>query len=87
LRVVVCIVVLLAAHDLLALFASLGLQSRLWRSAATRWRDRASSSPHPPWLPVPAATKPVLIMNLKSGGGKAEQFKLDDESLRAASSR
>ena len=30
-------------------------------------------------MPVPPATQPVLIMNLKSGGGKAEKFKLADE--------
>ena len=29
--------------------------------------------------PVPAATRGVLIMNLKSGGGKAERFHLADE--------
>ena len=32
-----------------------------------------------PGTPVPAATHPVLIMNLKSGGGKAERFHLVDE--------
>jgi diacylglycerol kinase family enzyme len=43
-------------------------------------RDRASLISAPtPGVPVPAATHPVLIMNLKSGGGKAEKFKLADE--------
>ena len=32
-----------------------------------------------PGTPVPAAQRGVLIMNLKSGGGKAERFHLDDE--------
>jgi diacylglycerol kinase family enzyme len=32
--------------------------------------------------PVPAATNGVLIMNLKSGGGKAERFHLADECRR-----
>ena len=32
--------------------------------------------------PVPAATRGVLFMNLKSGGGKAEQFHLVDECTR-----
>jgi diacylglycerol kinase family enzyme len=32
-----------------------------------------------PGVPVAAATHGVLIMNLKSGGGKAERFHLDDE--------
>ena len=67
--VVVCIVVLLAAHDLLALFASVGLA--IAAVALGRYslaRDRASLISAPtPGLPVPAATKPVLIMNLKSG--------------------
>ena len=32
-----------------------------------------------PGKPVPAARRGVLIMNLKSGGGKAEKFRLVDE--------
>ena len=32
--------------------------------------------------PVPAATRGVLFMNLKSGGGKAERFNLVDECTR-----
>ena len=32
-----------------------------------------------PGKPVPAARQGVLIMNLKSGGGKAEKFHLEDE--------
>ena len=32
-----------------------------------------------PGTPVPPATRGVLIMNLKSGGGKAERFHLEDE--------
>src|SRR4029077_17614074 len=32
--------------------------------------------------PVPAATRGVLFMNLKSGGGKAERFHLVDECTR-----
>ena len=32
--------------------------------------------------PVPAATQGVLFMNLKSGGGKAERFRLVDECTR-----
>ena len=33
----------------------------------------------PPGAPVPAARRGALIMNLKSGGGKAERFHLEDE--------
>ena len=36
-----------------------------------------------PGKPVPAARHGVLIMNLKSGGGKAEKFHLVDECRRA----
>ena len=78
---VVWVVVLVAANNLLALFASLGLA--IAAVALARYsleRDRASLISAPtPGAPVPAATQPVLIMNLKSGGGKAEQFKLADE--------
>jgi diacylglycerol kinase family enzyme len=35
-----------------------------------------------PGEPVPAATRGVLFMNLKSGGGKAERFHLVDECRR-----
>jgi diacylglycerol kinase family enzyme len=35
-----------------------------------------------PGTPVPAATRGVLFMNLKSGGGKAERFHLVDECTR-----
>ncbi len=79
--VVACVVVLLAANDLLALFASLGLAvAAVGVGRYSLGRDRASLITAPtPGMPVPAATRPVLIMNLKSGGGKAEQFKLADE--------
>jgi diacylglycerol kinase family enzyme len=79
--VVVWVVVLVAANNLLALFASLGLA--VAAVALARYsleRDRASLISAPtPGVPVPAAGQPVLIMNLKSGGGKAEKFKLADE--------
>src|SRR4029079_13957037 len=42
--------------------------------------DRASLISAPtPGVPVPAATRPVLIMNLMSGGGKAQECQLEDE--------
>jgi diacylglycerol kinase family enzyme len=43
--------------------------------ATLRQRDTAGE-------PVPAATRGVLIMNLKSGGGKAERLRLEDECHR-----
>lgn len=46
-------------------------------------RDPAALKALPtPGTPVPAARKAVLIMNLKSGGGKAEKFELEDECRR-----
>src|SRR4029077_1539678 len=64
------------------------------RSRATCARSRAPRRParpvRPPGTagalmnrtPVPAAEHGVLIMNLKSGGGKAEKFHLADESRK-----
>ena len=79
--VVACIVVLLAANDVWALVASLGLAvAAVALGRYSLARDRASLISAPtPGVPVPPATQPVLIMNLKSGGGKAEKFKLADE--------
>jgi diacylglycerol kinase family enzyme len=82
--VLTCIVVLVVARDFLALFLGLGLA--LAAVALARYslgRDRASLISAPtPGTPVAAATRPVLIMNLRAGGGKAEQFKLADECRR-----
>jgi diacylglycerol kinase family enzyme len=43
---------------------------------------RALAHSETPGTPVPAATRGVLFMNLKSGGGKAERFHLVDECSR-----
>jgi diacylglycerol kinase family enzyme len=40
---------------------------------------RALKQNETPGVPVPPATQGVLIMNLKSGGGKAERFHLEEE--------
>ncbi len=40
---------------------------------------RALKESETPGIPVPPAAHGVLIMNLKSGGGKAERFHLEDE--------
>jgi diacylglycerol kinase family enzyme len=40
---------------------------------------RSLEQSEPPGTPVPAAARGVLIMNLKSGGGKAERYRLVDE--------
>ncbi len=52
-----------------------------WCWRATRWRATSARSRQmeTPGKPVPAARHGVLIMNLKSGGGKAEKFRLVDE--------
>jgi diacylglycerol kinase family enzyme len=44
--------------------------------------DVALKQSETPGTPVPAATRGVLFMNLKSGGGKAERFHLVDECKR-----
>jgi hypothetical protein len=43
---------------------------------------RALAQSETPGTPVRAATRGVLFMNLKSGGGKAERFHLVDECSR-----
>jgi diacylglycerol kinase family enzyme len=43
---------------------------------------RALKQSETPGIPVPPATQGVLIMNLKSGGGKAERFHLEGECRR-----
>ncbi len=51
---------------------------------ARRALDVTSSTDAPPipGTPVGPATKGAVIMNLKSGGGKAERFHLEDEARR-----
>jgi diacylglycerol kinase family enzyme len=46
---------------------------------ALRRRPRVPWHPHAHGKAAPAARHPVLIMNLKSGGGKAERFRLEDK--------
>jgi diacylglycerol kinase family enzyme len=70
------VVVLLALLVLLALF---GVAARyaLGRTARDSVRSAAATS-----VPVGAAATAVLIINLKSGGGKAERFDLAGEAGR-----
>ena len=56
----------------LTLSAALARYALGYDVATLRGRDTAGK-------PVPAATRGVLIMNLKSGGGKAERFRLEAE--------
>ena len=56
------------------LAVSLGL-ARFALARDTRTLERSTT----PGTPVPAARHGALIMNLKSGGGKAERFHLEDE--------
>ena len=73
---------LVAANDLLALFASLGLAvAAVALGRYSLARDRASLDLRTdPWRAGAGRRRsPVLIMNLKSGGGKAEKFNLADE--------
>ena len=46
---------------------------------ALRRRPRVPWHPHAHGKAAPRSRHPVLIMNLKSGGGKAERFRLEDE--------
>ena len=64
--------------SLLVRLALLGLALLLARYALKR-DVRSLKQSETPGKPVPAARRGVLIMNLKSGGGKAEKFHLVDE--------
>ena len=63
-----------SALRIAALLAAAGL-ARFSLSRDVRTLKRSAT----PGSPVPAAARGVLIMNLKSGGGKAEKFHLVDE--------
>lgn len=64
--------------SLLVRLALLGVALVLTRYALRR-DARSLKQSETPGAPVPAARRGVLIMNLKSGGGKAEKFHLVDE--------
>jgi diacylglycerol kinase family enzyme len=84
---VVALVIVLASADgyslisvllrLVALAAAVSLAEYALGTSTT-----ALASGETPGTPVPAATRGVLFMNLKSGGGKAERFQLVDECNR-----
>jgi diacylglycerol kinase family enzyme len=63
---------------IIAVIVLLGLASVGCAQVALR-RTRAAQHAPVHLQPVPPARHPVLIMNLKSGGGKAERFRLVDE--------
>jgi diacylglycerol kinase family enzyme len=81
---VVAVVVIMATGEgasllsLIARLAVLGVAVVLARYALAR-DVRSLKQRETPGKPVPAARRGVLIMNLKSGGGKAEKFHLVDE--------
>jgi diacylglycerol kinase family enzyme len=60
-----------------AVVLALGLAKRALGHTVTALKQGET-----PGMPVPAATRGVLFMNLKSGGGKAERFHLVDECRR-----
>lgn len=64
--------------SLVVRLALLGVAMLLARYALAR-DVRSLKQMETPGKPVPAARHGVLIMNLKSGGGKAEKFHLEDE--------
>ncbi len=67
-----------ATVSLVLRLVALGVALLLARHALTR-DVRSLKQMETPGKPVPAAGHGVLIMNLKSGGGKAEKFHLVDE--------
>ena len=67
-----------AVLSLVVRMALLGVALLLARYALVR-DVRSLKQMETPGRPVPAASRGVLIMNLKSGGGKAEKFHLVDE--------
>ena len=81
---IVAIVILEFAREgspglsLLLRLALLGVAVGLARYALAR-DVRTLKRSATPGAPVPAARRGALIMNLKSGGGKAERFHLEDE--------
>ncbi|MFN8017933.1 MAG: diacylglycerol kinase family protein [Acidimicrobiales bacterium] len=80
LMVVVTIVVTAQGHGLLLIVVVVLLACSTAMARRALGKDPGSLKAAPtPGTPVPAASKPALIMNLKSGGGKAEQFHLEDE--------
>ena len=72
--------------SLVVRLALLGVALLLARYALTR-DVRSLKQTETPGKPVPAARQGVLIMNLKSGGGKAEKFDLVDACRERGSSR
>ena len=89
------VALLVAAGGLALLLASIGIADVVWwralgaaalgvlsmaaaRSALHTGIDELQAAPTP-GSPVPAAVHPVLLMNPKSGGGKAVQFDLAGE--------
>ena len=67
--------------SLLVRIVGLGVASS-WRTTRSATTAGALTQSETPGTPVPAATRGVLFMNLKSGGGKAERFHLVDECKR-----
>ena len=64
------------------LVAALAVLVALYGAAARYALHARRVQSGPQGEPVPAAVKPVLIINLKSGGGKAEKFHLVDEAAK-----
>jgi diacylglycerol kinase family enzyme len=75
----VAVFVFASPSSLLLRVALLALAFLLGRYALSR-DTRTLKALETPGEPVPAASRGALILNLKSGGGKAERFNLEDES-------
>ena len=79
-----------AIGDLVWWRAALGAALAIASGRAARYalgrRLTDLEAAHTPGTPVAAARRPVLIMNPKSGGGKATKFRLAEECESAGSS-
>jgi diacylglycerol kinase family enzyme len=78
---VIAILILGGPFDVIAAVILLGVAVALVRYAISR-DTRTLKRADTPGTPVGAARHGVLIMNLRSGGGKAEKFNLVDECRR-----
>ena len=67
--------------SLLVRIAAVALAAALGKQALGHTGEALKAS-DTPGTPVPVATRGVLFMNLKSGGGKADRFHLVDECRR-----
>ena len=74
----VFVVVVIASESLRVLLVALGLAILMVAAGRVALDERDDEEPSAQLRSAPKPSHPVLIMNLKSGGGKAERFALVD---------